>query len=497
MPTKHPAEFLEAFLNAAPFGIIAMDGDGRVRLWSQGAEKLLGYKADIVVGNKPPLGIELPDKFSIEVPAEVCTASGERVNVKVLLAPWQGGTMAVLADNSWEGEIEKLKGGARTALAQAQAAHRFRDLLEAAPDAIIVVDDQGRIETMNAVTEQWFGYTREELLGQSVDMLVPDDVRSRHAGHRAQYNHHPKRRPMGASLLLDARRKDASTFPVEISLSPVESEFGVRTIAVIRDITERRRNEERIRAIQARHTKELEARNAEIEGANRLKSEFLANMSHELRTPLHTVIGFAELLAEELKGPLNDDQKRFVQHIHRDSHHLLNLINEVLDLSKIEAGKVQLHLETLQLEDVLKDSLSSIRQQGNKKDLSIGVRIDPSISVRADRLRLRQVLDNLLTNAVKFTPQGGSIEVSANTEKDVAQISVRDTGVGIAREYHESVFETFQQVGEMAVGTREGTGLGLAISKRLVEQHGGRIWVESELGKGSRFTFTIPLELTK
>jgi signal transduction histidine kinase len=249
-----------------------------------------------------------------------------------------------------------------------------------------------------------------------------------------------------------------------------------------------------MQAIQARHTRELEARNEEVEAANRLKSEFLANMSHELRTPLHTVIGFAELLGEQLKGPLNDDQKRFVQHIYRDSRHLLNLINEVLDLSKIEAGKVRLQLETLQLAKVLEDALSSIRQQGNSKDLSITVRVGPSISIRADRLRLRQVLYNLLSNAVKFTHAGGRIEVSATIEKDFARISVQDTGIGIAREYHESVFETFQQVGEVAVGTREGTGLGLAISKRLVEEHGGHIWVESEAGKGSRFTFTIPLE---
>jgi PAS domain S-box-containing protein len=494
MPAEHPAEFLQAFLDAAPFGIIALDRDGRIRLWSQGAENLLGYKSEMLLGKRPPLDLDLRAQLGIEVPTEVSNAHGERVHVKILSASWQGGTIAVIADSSGEWEIQRLKERESTALAQAQSERKFRDLLEAAPDAIIVVDDEGRIETMNAVTEHWFGYTRDELLGQSVDLLVPEAARSRHAGHRAHYRHHPVRRPMGSSLLLDARRKDASTFAVEISLSPVESEDGPRTIAVIRDTTERRRNEERIQSIRAKHTKELEARNAEVEAANRHKSEFLANMSHELRTPLHTVIGFAELLGEELKGPLNDDQKRFIQHIHRDSRHLLNLINDVLDVSKIEAGKMRLHPETLQLVEVLEDAVSSIRH-GNKKGLSISVQVDPSISVRADRLRLRQILYNLLSNAAKFTADSGRIDVSANIDRNFAQISVQDNGIGIAKEYHESVFEMFHQVGEMAVGTREGTGLGLAISKRLVEEHGGRIWVESEPGKGSRFTFTIPLDV--
>jgi len=168
-----------------------------------------------------------------------------------------------------------------------------------------------------------------------VEVLVPDRVRANHRGYRADYRARPITRPMGSGLELHGRRKNGSTFPVEISLSPVKSEEGFRVTAVIRDITERKESEGRLQAIQEKYTRELELRNQEIERANRHKSEFLANMSHELRTPLHTVIGFSELLAEETKGPLNDDQKRSISHIRKDSEHLLSLINEILDLSKI------------------------------------------------------------------------------------------------------------------------------------------------------------------
>jgi PAS domain S-box-containing protein len=371
--------------------------------------------------------------------------------------------------------------------AELHAERRFRDLLEAAPDAIIEVDREGRILLLNLVAENLFGYTREELLGQPVEILVPDVLRGGHAQHRADYWDHPVTRPMGTGLALHGRRKDGSSIPVEISLSPVKSEDGFHVTAVIRDISERRQTEERLREMQEAYTRELELR-------NQLKSEFLASMSHELRTPLHTIIGFAELLAEELEGPLNVKQRRFMNHIRSDSVHLLELINDILDISKIESGRVELRREAFNITGVLEEILSSVRPQAAAKSIAIETSLSLPATIFADRLRVKQVLFNLLSNALKFTPEGGRVRIEASRRDGLIEISVTDTGIGIAKEQHEAVFDKFYQVGSTTKGVREGTGLGLAITKALVEEHGGSIQLESEPGKGSRFTFTIPFE---
>lgn len=497
MPSEHPAEFLRALLDAAPFGVIAMDSSDRIRLWSHGAEAIFGWKENELIGRAPPWDIgSLRDAKGGD--ARIVKNDGTAVDVKVWSVPWQEGTLSVLIDDSGHRRAERtmqdLIGREKQAQAEARSERRFRELLEAAPDAIIEVDSEGRILTMNARTELLFGYSREELLGKTVDALVPDRVRASHAGHRAGYAAGPLTRPMGTGLALEGRRKNGSTFPVEISLSPVKSEEGFRVTAIIRDTTERKQAEDRLKSIQTQYTQELELRNQEIEVANRHKSEFLASMSHELRTPLHTVIGFSELLEEGCKGPLNADQLRFVSHIRKDAQHLLALINEVLDLAKIEAGKLQLRREPLDLGVIVEDSLSSIRPHAAQRSIAIETDMHGSVIVDADRIRLKQILYNLLSNAVKFTPERGRVSVEVTIIDGFARISVEDTGVGIPLEEHGSIFEKFHQVGTTAAGTREGTGLGLPITQKLVKEHGGRIWLESEPGKGSRFSFTVPLK---
>ena len=373
-------------------------------------------------------------------------------------------------------------------------------MLEAAPDAIMQVDAEGKIILLNRVAEDMFGYTRGELLGQPVETLIPQELRGRHHSHRDHYRQHPMTRAMGSGLALEGIRKDGSRFPVEISLSPSATSDGFRITAIIRDITERRMVEERLRRVQEEYTQrlaetnaELEMTNRELERANRLKTEFLASMSHELRTPLHTIIGFSELLGEELEGPLNEKQKRFVQHIHKESLHLLELINDILDISKIEAGRLELRREAFDFASLVAESLASVRALAEAKSQQLEAALDVAPAVDADRLRIKQVLVNLLSNAIKFTPDGGRIRVEAGVQEASVAVSVSDTGVGIPEEELDFIFDKFHQVGATTKGVREGTGLGLAITKRLVEEHGGTIRVESQPKRGSTFIFTIPI----
>jgi signal transduction histidine kinase len=230
----------------------------------------------------------------------------------------------------------------------------------------------------------------------------------------------------------------------------------------------------------------------ELETTSRHKSEFLANMSHELRTPLNAIIGFSQVLRERMFGEVNAKQEEYLDDILSSGNHLLSLINDVLDLSKVEAGQVELEVAPFSLRDALERGVVMVRERATKDDVRVALATAPEVDVvEGDERRIRQVIFNLLSNAVKFTPAGGAVEVSAARVDGEVRVSVADTGPGLALEDHDRIFEEFQQT-EAGVELREGTGLGLALSKRLVELHGGRIWVDSELGKGSTFVFTLP-----
>jgi signal transduction histidine kinase len=269
----------------------------------------------------------------------------------------------------------------------------------------------------------------------------------------------------------------------------VPGEFPPRVVELLRTF-----GSQSALAIQnARLFREIEDKSRELESANRHKDEFLASMSHELRTPLNAVIGFSEVLLERMFGELNDKQEEYLNDILASGRHLLSLINDILDLAKIEAGRMDLDVEDFELAPAIDNALVLIRERATRKGLTLDTTLPDALgSVRGDQRKIKQVLVNLLTNAVKFTPEGGSIEVRAERVDGHVEVSVIDTGIGIASDDHAAVFEEFRQVGTDYAKKHEGTGLGLALSRKFVELHGGRIWLKSRPGEGSTFTFTIP-----
>jgi PAS domain S-box-containing protein len=357
--------------------------------------------------------------------------------------------------------------------------------------AIFMLDPSGKVASWNQGAERIKGYQASEIIGRHFSCFYPpEDVQDGKPERELQ------------RVLAEGRyeeegwrlRKDGSRFWADVVITALTDGTGkLRGFSKItRDISERKKARQRIE----QQNRELELRNREVERATHMKSKFLASMSHELRTPLNAIVGFSDLLAEGTPGELNEKQKRFVNHIKQGSAHLLQLINDILDLSKIEAGQLEFRCEDFQVKDALPEVLSTIRPLAMAKSIQIEQKMETEQQVHADRVRFKQVLYNLLSNAVKFTPRGGRIEIDCREDGKFVAISVTDTGIGIRSEDQAVIFEEFRQVEGPAGAAQEGTGLGLAITKRLVEQQGGRISLESEPGKGSRFTFTLPAGAT-
>jgi PAS domain S-box-containing protein len=353
---------------------------------------------------------------------------------------------------------------------------RLYQLLEAMPDAIVMVDRGGRIVQVNSQAEQLFRASRDELVGQQVEVLLPERYRGVHSGHRNGFFANPRPRGMGAGLDLFGRRGDGEEFPVEISLSPIATEAGPMVLSAIRDVTERKRVE------------------ASLLQASRLKSQFLANMSHELRTPLNGIIGFSELLVDGKAGELSQQQRGFLQDILASGRHLLHLVNDLLDISKIEAGRMELQEEDFDPALAVEEACVVLAPAVAEKELAMSTRVASVLaSVRLDRQKFKQVLLNLASNAVKFTDAGGRVGIELElTSADELRLRVTDTGIGISHEDCERLFAEFHRVEAAASTRRPGTGLGLALTKRLVELQGGRIEVDSEPGVGSVFTVHLP-----
>ncbi|WP_448189422.1 ATP-binding protein [Azospirillum sp. sgz301742] len=374
-----------------------------------------------------------------------------------------------------------------------QASRRIRGILESMVDAVVTIDARGRIETFNPAAEQMFGYSEAELVGQSVSLLIPEGFRRDHDRWLQDYRPGEASRIIGADREVQAMRRGGATFPMNLAVSELvlhdaaDKGRGRVFVGVIRDITQRKQKEA-----------ELLAAKSQAEMANRAKSEFLANMSHELRTPLNAIIGFSEVLDSEFFGQLNDRQKACAKDIHDSGKHLLDIVNAVLDMSKIEAGRYELSEEPLDPYEAVAQCLMMVRERAQDAGVDLGNALPDALRlpiVNVDRRAFKQVVLNLLSNAVKFTPEGGSITVSGRVAEDGSlAISVTDTGIGIAPEFLAHLFEPFRQADTSSSRRYEGTGLGLSISKNFMELHGGTLTCMSEVGGGTTMTLRLPAD---
>ena len=464
-------------LDTAPDAMLLVGPEGRIGMTNRQLESMFGYERGELIGRR--VEALVPERYrerhrhhrksfmgdprlrpmghALELHG--VRKDGSEFSVEISLSPIEQevGTIVSVA--------------VRDVTERRQAADQFRALLDTAPDAMVIVGSDGRIRLVNRQLEAMFGYEREELIGQPVETLVPERLRDVHGEHRAAYAASPRVRQMGHGRDLAGRRADGAEFPVEISLSPLDTPQGTLVSAAIRDATDRVEAERRLRELDI------------------LKDELLSVVSHELRTPLTAISGFAKLLLARGDAIESGDRTDMLGRIARNASEMDLLVGQLLDLSRLDAGHVAVQPMHLGLREA---ALACVRSLATEVAARVEVDVDDDVHVWADPHALERVLANLVTNAVKFSPPDSPVRVSvAATAADEVTVAVRDEGVGIPLEEQDKVFDRFYQLGTNERGPRHGTGIGLSIVRRYVELLGGRVWVDSEPGRGSTFSFTL------
>lgn len=491
---------LGAIVDNAVDGIITISEHGLIETYNQAAINLFGYKTEEVIGRNIKMLMPEPHKGEhdeylakyrdtgiAKIIGIGCEVVGQRKDGTTF--PMELSVSEVKLGNGriFSGIIRDISERVSAEKKVQEQKAEFEGVFTSVIDGIITIDAKGMIDAYNPAAEKIFGYSEDEVKGQNVKMLMPEPYRGEHDGYLHHYATTGEEKIIGIGREVTGRRKDGATFPMDLSVSPMSVGGKPMFVGLVRDITQRKLVE-----------KELKIAQLAAESANHMKSEFLSNMSHELRTPLNAIIGYSELLREEAEEDGSEELVKDLNRIHTAGNHLLKLINDVLDLAKIEAGRIELVHEQISIVELLKEIEVVIRHQMNKNANHFEISYDDNIGeMTGDSGRVRQVLLNLLSNAAKFTTKG-KVNLVVTKEhlhgQDQIRFTVSDTGIGMTPDQVGKVFIPYVQADAGTTRKYGGTGLGLSISKDLCEIMGGDIEAGSEKDKGSTFSFYIPVD---